>query len=257
MGDALIRERHGAVERIILNRAAQDNMLNDAFRTEMLRACDEITRDTDIHVVILTGCDGIFSRSSDWVEQNAKGYMESEEAFRGFLWNVRDVSIRMRSVPKPIIAAVNGVATMGGFELALSCDFIVASSAATMGDGHVSGVGGGGGSQRLMELIGARATRWMLYTGEVLSAERAYELGIVQQVYPSEKFDESVLELAKEIATRRLGRSLERIKALTAGSEPSLSSLNYEIDHSIAHWLSREASAWRADFSASGGNSGK
>jgi enoyl-CoA hydratase/carnithine racemase len=197
----------------------------------------------------------VFSRSSDWKEQIAKGYLSSEEAYRGFLWDVRDVSICMRSVPKPIIAAVNGLATMGGFELALSCDFIVASQSARMGDGHASGVGGGGGSQRLMELLGARATRWMLYTEEVMSAQRAYELGIVQQVYPDASFDADVLKLAQGIASRRIGRSLERIKILTAGTEPTLQSLNVEMDHSIAHWLSPAVDEWRAKFVASdGGN---
>jgi enoyl-CoA hydratase/carnithine racemase len=247
MGNVLLREQHGVVERLILNRPESENMLNDDMRSALMAAFSDIGRKPEIRVVILTGSGGIFSRCADGMEMGEK-YMHSPQDYRSVLWNVRNVAMMMRSLPKPIIGAVNGLATMGGFELALSCDFIVASRTASLGDGHPSGIGGGGGSQRLLELIGAPMTRWLLYTQEVLTAQRAYEIGLVQQLYDPDTFDASVLQLANDIAARRIGHSLERIKALTASREPTLASLNFEIEHSIDHWLSPEATAMRAQW---------
>jgi enoyl-CoA hydratase/carnithine racemase len=126
---------------------------------------------------------------------------------------------------------------MGGLELALACDFIVASSDASLGDAHPGGVGGGGGSQFLREAVGARMTRWLLYTGEMLPAERALEVGLVQQVLPAEGFQEAVLELARRIVARRLGDSLARVKALTVAREPTPADRELEIGHSIEHYF--------------------
>lgn len=242
---ALLFERHGAVARLILNRPEHDNMLNDEIRDGLLARLAEIAGDPGIRVVILTGRDRVFSKCSDWVEQNEKGYMATTGRYRGFLWHVHEVSHRLRALPQPVIAAVNGLATMGGFELALSCDLIVASEEATMGDGHASGVGGGGGSQRLLQLLGAPRTRWMLYTEELLDARRALDLGVVQQVFPHATFDADVLALAHDMVKRSIGRSLERIKALTAGRDPDAPALEREISHSIEHWFSPEAERWR------------
>jgi enoyl-CoA hydratase/carnithine racemase len=143
----------------------------------------------------------------------------------------------MQSLPRPIIAAVNGVASMGGIELALACDFIVASAAARLGDAHPGGVGGGGASQTLREAVGDRMTRWLLYTGELLPATRALEVGLVQQVFPEEGFQESVLALAERIVARRLGDSLARVKALTVAREPTLADRELEMGHSIEHYF--------------------
>ena len=245
MEKVLLRERFDDVERLILNRPSHENMINDEMRGELINAFSEIATDPEVRVVVITGSGGIFSRSADGGEMGDK-YMRSPERYRSVLWNVRNVALMMRSLPKPIIAAVNGLATMGGFELALACDFIVASSTATLGDAHPSGVGGGGGSQRLLERVGPAMTRWLLYTQEVLTAQRAYDIGIVQAIYDASDFDDSVLNLAHDIASKRIDRSLERIKALTASHDPSLVGLNLEIEHSIEHWLSPEATALRA-----------
>jgi enoyl-CoA hydratase/carnithine racemase len=132
---------------------------------------------------------------------------------------------------------------MGGIELALACDLIVASSTATLGDAHPAGVGGGGGSQLLREAVGSRMTRWLLYTGEMLSAERALAVGLVQAVYPAEGFQASVLALAQRIVVRQLGDSLARVKALTLAKAPSLADLDLEIGHSVDHYFDARTQA--------------
>jgi enoyl-CoA hydratase/carnithine racemase len=246
LAEVLLRERHGAVVRLWLNRPEKENILNDALHQALADAFREISLDTSVGAVIVTGKGTAFSRSADGEEIGEK-YFGSPTAYRSFLVGVRDLHLLMQSVPKPIIAAVNGAASMGGIELALACDLIVASSTATLGDAHPAGVGGGGGSQSLREAIGSRLTRWVLYTGEMLSAERAYEIGLVQKVYPAETFQESVLELAQQIVGRQLADSLARIKALTIAHEPSLNDLDLEIGHSVDHYFDPRTQAGLGD----------
>jgi enoyl-CoA hydratase/carnithine racemase len=242
MADVLLRERHGEVVRLWLNRPEKENQLDDALHEALAEAFRDLARDASVGCVIMTGKGTAFSRSADGDEIGAK-YFGDRQAYRSFLVGVRDLHLLMQSVPKPILAAVNGVASMGGLELALACDLIVASSAATLGDAHPAGVGGGGASQTLREVVGSRMTRWLLYTGEMLSAQRAFEVGLVQQVYPAEAFQESVLALAQRIVSRRLGDSLARVKALTIAHDPSLADLDLEIGHSVEHYFDARTQA--------------
>ena len=162
------------VLRCTLNRPEHANMLTqglmDGLRSSLTRAIDE----DDIFVVVITGagptsfCEGV-----DPAE--AERFFASEQAYRQFLIGVRDLYLLFGAIPKPIIAAVNGTARMGGIELALACDLIVASSAARLGDGHPGGIGGGGVSKRLPEAIGSRNARWLMYTGDLVDAAWAYQ----------------------------------------------------------------------------------
>lgn len=89
----------------------------------------------------------------------------------------------------------------------------------------------------MREAVGARMTRWLLYTGELLSAERACEIGLVQQVFPAVGFQEAVLDLAQRIVARRIGDSLARVKALTVSRDPTPADRELEIAHSIEHYF--------------------
>jgi len=242
MADVLLRERIGAVERLWLNRPEKENALNDALHRALSGAFAELARDASVGAVIVTGAGAAFCRSADG-DEIGELYFGDRGAYRAFLFGVRDLHLQMQSVPKPILAAVNGVASMGGIELALACDLIVASVTATLGDAHPAGVGGGGGSQLLREAVGSRMTRWLLYTGEMLSAERALAVGLVQAVYPAEGFQASVLALAQRIVARQLGDSLARVKALTLAKAPSLADLDLEIGHSVDHYFDARTQA--------------
>ncbi len=236
MGEVVIRERIGAVERLWLARPEVENQLNDAIYDALTRALREIALDPAVGAVIITGKGEAFSRSADGDEIGRK-YFTSREAYRDFLYRVRDFHTVLQSVPKPIVAAVNGLASMGGIELALACDFIVASTAAKLGDCHPGGVGGGGASQTMREMVGARMTRWLLYTGELIDAERALAVGLVQQVLPAKNFQQAVLELAERIVARRIGDSLARVKALTVSRDPTPADRELEIGHSVEHYF--------------------
>ena len=236
------------VLRCTLNRPDHANMLTrgvmDGLRASLLRAID----DDAVHVIVVTGAGASFCEGVDPAE--AERFFASTQAYRQFLISVRDLYLLFGAVPKPIIAAVNGTARMGGIELALACDLIVASSAARLGDGHPGGIGGGGVSKRLSEAIGARNARWLMYTGELVEAERAYQLGLVQQVYPAEQFAADVIALAQRIAGRRMGSSLARIKALTMPERPGLADLHDEIDQSIRQYFDPDVLAGFAEWQA-------
>jgi enoyl-CoA hydratase len=237
------------VLRCTLNRPDHANMLTrgvmDGLRSSLTRAID----DDDIHIVVITGAGATsFCEGVDPAE--AELFFASKAAYRQFLIGVRDLYLLFGAVPKPIIAAVNGTARMGGIELALACDLIVASSAARLGDGHPGGIGGGGVAKRLPEAVGARAARWLMYTGDLVDAERAYQLGLVQQVYPAERFEADVLALAQRIAGRRMGNSLARIKALTRPERPGLTELHDEIDQSIRQYFDPDVLAGFAEWQA-------
>jgi enoyl-CoA hydratase len=236
------------VLRCTLNRPDHANMVTtgvmDGLRASLTRAIDH----DDIHIVVITGTGTSFCEGVDPAE--AERFFASPQAYRQFLIAVRDLYLLFAAVPKPILAAVNGTARMGGIELALACDLIVASSAARLGDGHPGGIGGGGVSKRLPEAIGARNSRWLMYTGELVDAARAYQLGLVQQVYPAEQFASEVIALAQRIVGRRMGSSLERIKALTMPERPGLAALHDEIDQSIRQYFDPDVVAGFADWQA-------
>jgi enoyl-CoA hydratase len=236
MADVLQRERIGAIERLWLNRPEHENMLDDALSQALADAFRDLAKDDGLAAVILTGRGDTFCRSADGDDIGEK-YFGNAAAYRAYLHGVRDLHLLVEAVPRPVIAAVNGVASMGGIELALACDFIVASEAAQLGDAHPGGVGGGGASQTLREAVGDRMTRWLLYTGALLPAERAREVGLVQQVLPAEGFQASVLALAQHIVGRQLADSLARVKSLTVPRTPSLADLELEISHSVKHYF--------------------
>jgi enoyl-CoA hydratase len=236
------------VLRCTLNRPDHANMLTkgvmDGVRSSLTRAIDH----DDVHIIVITGAGQSFCEGVDPAE--AERFFASTQAYRQFLIRVRDLYLLFAAVPKPIIAAVNGTARMGGIELALACDLIVASSAARLGDGHPGGIGGGGVSKRLPKAIGARNARWLMYTGELVDAERAYQLGLVQQVYPADNFGTDVIALAQRIAGRRMGSSLARIKALTMPERPGLAELHDEIDQSIRQYFDPDVLAGFAEWQA-------
>jgi len=235
------------VLRCTLHRHDHANMLTRPLMDDLRRALLAAAADDDVHVVVVTGAGDSFCEGVD--PDEAARFFASPAAYREFLIAVRDLYLLFPAVPKPIVAAVNGTTRMGGLELALAADVIVASSAARLGDGHPGGIGGGGVAKRLPEAIGARAARWLFYTGDLLDAAAAQRLGLVQEVFPADSFTADVVAVAQRIAGRRMGRSLARIKAMTAAG-PSPAALHDEIDQSIRQYFDPEVQAGFADWQA-------
>ena len=183
-----------------VNRPQAMNALNQEVLLELLAAFQELEKDENVRVIILTGEGKAFVAGAD-----IKGMvsMTAQEA-RRFSEMGRTVTEAMESIGKPIIAAVNGFALGGGTELALACDFVYASEDAKFGQPEINLgiIPGFGGTQRLARLIGKAKAKELIYTGQMISAQEAKELGIVNKTFPAEDILAAAKKAGSAIASK-------------------------------------------------------
>jgi enoyl-CoA hydratase len=197
MSDEVIRQRHGQVEVLTINRPEARNAINGAVSREMSAALDELATDDGCRVVVVTGAgDKAFSAGMDlkaFAAGEAGDIMGANGGFAG---------LTQRTFDKPIIAAVNGHALAGGCEIMLACDLVVAVEGATFGIPEVKrGLFAGAGALiRLPKRIPTVLALELALTGEAISAERAYEIGLINRVVPTGRLMDETLALAELIA---------------------------------------------------------
>ncbi|MCD7036465.1 enoyl-CoA hydratase-related protein [Metabacillus sp. GX 13764] len=194
----LEKERKGPVGLIRLNRPNVLNALNRQLISEIVQTFEEYDRDEEIRVIVLTGNGRAFAAGADIEE------MADEDAVGMELLNQFADWDRITAVKKPIIAAVNGFALGGGFELALACDLLFASETAKFGFPEVNlGVmPGAGGTQRLTKAAGKTKALEMIWSGEMISAEEALRLNLINRVIAPELLLEETLAFAGKIAEK-------------------------------------------------------
>jgi enoyl-CoA hydratase len=194
MADEILRERRGHVEILTINRPAARNAINRATAIALGDALDDCESDDDVWVVVLTGAeDKAFSAGMDLKAFAAGEFPVTDKGFGG---------ITQRDFPKPLIAAANGSALAGGFEILISCDMVVAADHAKFGIPEAARglVAGGGGLIRLPKRIPLAIAYEMALTAEPISATRAYELGLVNRVVPGDQVLDEAIALAERIA---------------------------------------------------------
>jgi enoyl-CoA hydratase/carnithine racemase len=188
---------HVALLRI--NRPEKKNALHSTMVIELARLLDEAAADIEIRAVVLTGTDETFAAGADIAEMLERGPAgTSNNPERVKAWR------KLEKVPKPIIAAVNGIAFGAGNELALTCDFIIAGRNAKFGQPEVKigGMAGDGGTQRLPRKIGSNMASYMLMTGDPIDVETAWRLGYVVEICEVERTVARAVEIASTIASR-------------------------------------------------------
>ena len=193
--------REGPVATLTLNRPDKLNALNELLFDELAVALDDLERDAGIRVAILTGAgDKAFAAGADIEAMSAMTPVRA----KAFADKGHAVGARIEGAHFPMIAAVNGFALGGGCELALACDFLYASDRAKLGQPEVNlGVMPGfGGTQRLARRVGIARARELCYTGDVIGAEEALRMGLVNAVVPHGELYARVLEVAKKIASK-------------------------------------------------------
>jgi enoyl-CoA hydratase/carnithine racemase len=199
MSGSVLWEQSGHIGYIRLNRPEAMNALNDdtlAALGEMIETIEQNPR--DIRVLIVAGEGRAFCAGADLKERS----LLSEQEVRRNLRKIREVFSALERLPQPTIAAINGYALGGGLELALSCDFRYAIREAKMGLTEVSLgiIPGAGGTQRLPRLIGPAKAKELILTGRKISAEQAYELGILSgMAEDQERLTDMTEALANEI----------------------------------------------------------
>lgn len=194
MSDEVLVERRGGVQVITINRPEAKNALNAAVAEAVAAAVDELDSDDTLRVGVLTGAGGQFSSGMD-----LKAFMRGETPAipgRG-LCGITETPPR-----KPLIGAVEGWALAGGFELLLACDLVVASEEARFGVPEVKRalVAAGGAAFLLARRIPQTLALELLLTGEPISAQRAYEMGLANKVVPAGTAVDAAVELAEVIA---------------------------------------------------------
>ena len=196
----LLVERHGPVAVLTLNRPQAMNALSQSLIRSLSEAVLALGRDETARVIVLTGAgERAFCAGLDLKELGARsgllGMVEGEAD--------RPNPIRaIEQCPKPVIAAVNGVAITGGFELALACDIVVAAETARFADTHqrVGVIPGWGLSQKLSRIIGPSRAKEMAFSGRFVSARQASDWGLVSRAVPPGELMADVMALAREIA---------------------------------------------------------
>lgn len=188
------------IAKITMNRPKALNALNSEVLNELDKCLDEIKANNDLRVLIITGEGRSFIAGADIKEMSELGGLEA----KAFGNKGLSVFRKIETLPIPVIAAVNGFALGGGCELAMSCDIRIASNKALFGQPEV-GLGlipGFGGTQRLQRLVGQGWAKYLIYSAENIKADKALEIGLVQDVVDVEELEERVNTLAEAIASK-------------------------------------------------------
>ena len=192
----LLTASHDAVRVLTLNRPHSRNALNSELIEALYAALVNADEDPGVRAVVLTGADPAFCAGVDLKQAAAEGpaYFERYQS--------HNCITRVGEMRTPVVGAINGAVFTGGLEMALGCDFLVASERAVFADTHarVGILPGGGMTARLPRLVGAAMARRLSMTGEVIDAVRAERIGLVTEVVTHERLLPRALELAAQIA---------------------------------------------------------
>ncbi len=181
-----------------LNRPKVLNALNLQVMASLRAALTDLDADESVRVIVLTGNERAFAAGADIKEMADRSAIDMLVIDQFTTWD------RIKSVKKPLIAAVSGFALGGGCELAMLCDMIVASDTARFGQPEIN-IGvmpGAGGTQRLTRAVGKYRAMEMVLTGRFITAEEAHRAGLVNKVVPVELYLEEAVSLAREIAQK-------------------------------------------------------
>ncbi|ADJ16854.1 enoyl-CoA hydratase/isomerase family protein [Halalkalicoccus jeotgali] len=225
MADRVLIERENDIATIIVNRPEKRNAMDIPTRKALYAAFEEVSEDDDVRAIVLRGAgDGSFIAGGDidsFADFDHMDGMEYSEKYAQGLYNY------VADRHKPTIAAVDGYALGGGTEIALACDIRLATDDAKFGLPEV-GIGvipAGGGTQRLVQVVGAGLASELILTGRIISADEAKRIGLANHVYAAEEFDNEVRAMAEDLASKapvaqRLAKeSIRRSLDIDAGLE--------------------------------------
>jgi len=198
--ETLTVEKRGRVAVLTINRPDKLNALSSQVHADGIAALDELKRDQDVRVVVITGSGPkSFIAGADISEFQGKTPISQRDLFSG-----RTLFNSLDSFPKPVIAMVNGFCLGGGNELAMACDIRIASDSAKFSQPEINlGIMcGGGGTQRLSRLVGEGRAMEMVLTGDMIDAASAERYGLVNHVYPADQLEAETMKIAEKIAEK-------------------------------------------------------
>lgn len=229
---------------VTINRPKSLNALNPATMAELREAFESIAARDDVGVVLLTGAgEKAFVAGADIAEMSRFDQLQALD----FSLSGHRVLELIERLPQPVIGVVNGFALGGGCELAMACDLLVAADTARLGQPEV-GLGiipGYGGTQRLPRLVGRNAAKELVLSGDMITAQRAYEIGLVNRVVPAGE----LMKTAREIAGKILSRGPVAVRLAKMA-------MNRGLDMDLSNANAYEASLFAACFSSEDGVEG-
>jgi enoyl-CoA hydratase len=196
----LLFERNDKIGILSINRPKALNALNSQVLEELDEAIEMIKKDEEVHILIITGEGRAFVAGADIAEMKDMDMFEAREFAEKGLKLFRKIEL----MEKPVIAAVNGFALGGGCELSMCCDIRIASQEAKFGQPEV-GLGiipGFAGTQRLPRLVGLGRAKELIFTSDMIDAEEAYRIGLVNKVVLAEKLMVEALAMANKIISK-------------------------------------------------------
>jgi enoyl-CoA hydratase/carnithine racemase len=231
--ETVLLTRDGAVAWLRLNRPGAMNALDAATLHSLDRHLTRLGAEPATRVVVLTGTGRAFCAGADLKAVADSGGGVQPDTVIDFVRHIGRVVTKLATFPKPVIAAVNGLALAGGLELLLACDLVVASDQARIGDAHANYalLPGAGGSARLPRLVGPRLAKQLLFTGASVPAADLVARGLVNEVVPADELQRRTTELARTIAEKS-PLTLAHMKRLVADGldQPLAGALRMELD---------------------------
>ena len=193
----ILYSTEGPLALITINRAEKHNAISLATLADLNEAADKAAEDTDVKVIAITGAGGkSFASGSDLSEVLDRDLKKALEPI------VQGLADKLERIPKPTIAAIDGICMGGGLEVALGCDLRVAtpSSKFATAEGKLGIIPGGGATARLPRIVGKGWGMEMMLMGEPIDAERALQIGLVTRLVESDQLLEEVLKMATHLS---------------------------------------------------------
>lgn len=218
VGQVLLEHPAPGVALVRINRPEARNALSMPLRRRLAAVFLELEDDASIRAVVLTGTDRAFAAGADIASMIGVSSVEMYQRHTERLWAA------VGKFSRPVIAAVNGHALGGGLELAMNTDIIIAGESVRLGQPEVRlGIlPGAGGTQRLLRAVGKFHAMRLCLTGDAITAQEGYEIGLVSRVVPDTEVESSAVEMAKHIAALP-GIAVEQIKeVIQLGADASL-----------------------------------
>jgi len=201
MLETLILKKEETIATITLNRPRRLNAINSKMIEEINRVMDDLAADLSIKAIIITGGPDCFCAGADIGEIININNIDAGYEFSRRIQKVFD---QINYLPKPVIAAISGLALGGGCEMALACDLRLASEKASFGvpEINIGVIPGAGGTQRLPRILGVCKAKELLFTGERIDARQACQLGMVNRVVPAAELMSETRQLAEKLVTK-------------------------------------------------------
>ena len=229
----IVFEEMDSVARITFNRPDVRNALNLELLGEMIQVVEYLSNSDEIRALIITGTADIFSGGADvdYLE-NDLCKQSTTEIYKVLMEYYGKAALSLRRLPFPVIAAINGPAVGASFDLTLNCDIRVAARSASMGSiwVRISTIPALGGMYLLPRIVGYGRAAEMIFSGDIISAEEAHRIGLVNHVYEDDQLQRKALELANRLARKAPGAIKIAKNGLNRGLDGTFSG---EVDYAV------------------------